>query len=119
MLADPQSVTINSVAEDYDAVGRSQGASTYLVADGDKKLEISHQTLGNGRIRSLVRLTVEVVTADPFNDGLNKPYSMTAYMVIDRPKVGFTTAEAELNAHGLVDYLDGGTILADVIAGQS
>jgi hypothetical protein len=119
MLADPQTITIDSVGVDFPATGRAIGKSVYTSEDGTMSFEISHQPVSGGtRNRRLIRLNVETVAADPFNDSLNKPYSMSTYLVIDVPTVGFSAADVEDYVLALAGWLTSSNV-ADVLGGQS
>jgi hypothetical protein len=117
VLADPQTVTIDSTPVTLNATGRAIDKSAYKSADNLTQLEISH-SYGN-RVRRLVRVNFDIVGTDPVDASLSKPYSMSAYLVVDHPLVGFTASEIEDNVQGLVDYLDTAGFIADLIEGQS
>lgn len=103
MYADPQSVTINSVAKSLARTesGDHNGAFESTV-DG---LQLGIQHALARRYRSTVRLDVSKVSADPLVPSTNRPYSMSAYLVLDIPPQGFTTTEVTNNLKGLVDWL--------------
>lgn len=117
MLADPQSITIDSVAVTLNATGRAIDKSAYKSADNLTNLEISH-SYGN-RVRRLVRVNFDIVGSDPVDSTLTRPYSMSAYLVVDHPLVGFTATQIGDNVQGLVDYLDTAGFIADLVEGQS
>jgi hypothetical protein len=103
MLADPQSVTYNSGSVSLPAIARGANTSKYQKDDGTMALTISH-ALGK-RNRSTVRLDFSKIAADPLISAQNIKYSMSAYLVIDRPVTGFTVAEAKLVVDALTAYL--------------
>ncbi len=116
MFADPQSVTVNAVAESMPRISTGDRTSTYRTSDGEFKLQISHSE--GSRNRRTVRVTQEVVAADPFLTDVNRTYVQHAYIVLDTPKVGFTAAQQDNLAQGLVDYLSDANI-DKIIAGES
>lgn len=91
-FADPQSVTINTVAETLPRVADSApGASFYMKADGSVELRISHT---NGRRnRRLAGLKVTKFSPDPFVPTQNVKLTHSVHVVSDEPLAGFTLAE--------------------------
>nr|UJQ84918.1 MAG: hypothetical protein 2 [Leviviridae sp.] len=63
MLADPQSVTINAVAQSLPAIARGVNTSTYQKDDGTVKLSFAHQY--GKRTRRTARLDFSKIVADP------------------------------------------------------
>lgn len=99
-FADPQSVTYPApisatVSLPRVSVGADQ--STYRAADGTSTL-VASSSYGK-RTRQVLRLDFIKVSADVFQPDINVERSMSAYLVMDRPKDGFTNAEA-LSVYG-------------------
>jgi hypothetical protein len=119
MLADPQSVTINAVANSLPAVGRGVNSSTYQKDDGLVSLAISHTYAK--RTRRTVRLNHSKIAADPLVSSQNIKYSMSAYLVIDTPITGYTVAEAKYIVDALTAYLtaSSGAKVTSVLGGES
>lgn len=119
MLADPQSVTIATIANPLPRTPVSGDGGSFTKDDGNVKLSIKH-TVG-GRFRRLIRLDIRKVASDPLATGYNKEYSMSAYLVIDVPSVGFTATEQKQNVDALVGWLSAstGANLARVIGGEA
>lgn len=90
-LSDPQKITISAVEKKMPRVSTGAFQSTYLNDDGTAKLTVSTQN--GSRKRHVARIDVEKITEDPFS-GDNVPVSMSTYIVIDRPLVGYTNAES-------------------------
>lgn len=107
MFADPQSVTINAVANSLPRTTAGVDAGNFTKDDGNVKLSIKH-TYGS-RNRRLARLDHRKVAADPLATGYNKEYSMAAYVVFDVPSVGYTVAEAKQVIDGLTAWLTAST----------
>jgi hypothetical protein len=120
MLADPQSVTINSVAQSLPAISRGVNTSAYQKDDGTVKLSIAH-TYAKARTRRQVRLDFSKIAADPLVSAQNIKYSMSAYLVIDHPITGFTVAEAKYIVDALTAYLtaSSGAKVTSVLGGES
>ena len=119
MLADPQSVTINSVAQSLPAVSRGQFQSVYQKDDGTVKLSVSHAY--GKRTRRTVRIDFSKVAADPLISAQNIKYSMSTYLVIDQPITGFTVTEAKQIVDALTGYLtaSSGAKVTSVLGGES
>ena len=119
MLADPQSVTINAVANPLPNVGRGVNTSTYQKDDGTVRLAISHQY--GKRTRRTARLDFSKIVADPLVPTQNQKVSMSTYLVIDHPVTGLTNAEIKQVVDGLTAYLTAtsGTVVTKMVGGES
>ncbi len=119
MLADPQSVTINAVAQSLPAIARGVNTSSYQKDDSTVKLTIAHQY--GKRTRRTVRLDQNKISADPLVPAQNQKYSVSAYLVIDHPVTGFTNAEIKYLVDALTAYLtaSSGAKVTSVVAGES
>lgn len=91
MFADPQSLTINAIANSVPRISASDRSATYSSADGNLVFTISHQ-LSKKRMRHLVRIDQRIIAIDPLNS-VNTQQKAAVYMVIDEPEVGFTDAQ--------------------------
>lgn len=89
MFADPlANVTYDSVAQTLPRVSQSGQKSIYQKADGSLTMTISHQLAGSGKIRSVCRL-------DRFVD-VNSDLELeqeAVYVVLERPKTGFSETD--------------------------
>jgi len=114
-FADPQTVLTQSLPR----TGSGESSGSFTKDDGTRKLDISH-SLGR-RYRRVIKLTDTKTAADPLNPTTNKPYSMSASLVIDMPSFGYTVAEAKVIADGLVAYLtaSSGARVAQLLGGES
>lgn len=117
MFSDPQSVTVNSVAQSLPAISRNDSSSVYQKDDATYKLTISHQYKPE-RSRFVVRLDANKVAADPLASANNKVYSHSCYVVIDKPVVGYSNTETQLMTSGLIAWLTSGNILK-VLGGET
>lgn len=119
-FADPQTLTIGATPVTLPRVNVGQGASDYSSADGLVKLKIS-STYGK-RNRRVVRLEHQKIGPDPFTSTTQVPYSMTAYIVMDTPKVGgYTVAQQKEIVDALLAYMSAsaGASITKVIGGES
>lgn len=119
MLADPQTVTINAVAQTLPAIARGVNNSSYQKDDGSVKLSVSHQY--GKRTRRTVRLDYSKIVADPLVPAQNQKVSMSTYLVIDQPITGLTIAEIKQVVDGLTAYLtaSSGAKVTSVVGGES
>lgn len=104
-FADPQSVTINAVAQTLPRVGQGVSSGSFRKDDGNVQLDVSHQSTKGGRTRSLVKLTHRKIAADPLTTAVNLQYSMSVNLTVDRPDIGYTVAEAKQIVDALTAYL--------------
>lgn len=108
MFTDPQSVTVNSVAQSMPRIKVGATDSTYRTADGNFQLRISHQST-KARARRMVRLDQSKIATDPLTTN-NVSVSAGVYIVVDEPLVGFTDAELDYLVDALVGWLSAGNI---------
>lgn len=106
-FADPQSVTINAVANSLPRTSSGVNSGAFKKDDGNVTLEVSHQ-YGKSRTRRTIRLTHRKIAADVYTAD-NVLYSMSTYIVVDTPTAGYTLAEAKQVVDGLAAYLTTGT----------
>jgi hypothetical protein len=118
-FADPQSVTLNAVAQSLPRVYNQGSSSIYSKDDGLVQLTISHT--GTRRFQRRVRLTHAKIAADPLSSGTNVKYSMSVSLVVDVPTVGYTVAEQKYNVDGLIAYLSAssGAKVTQLLGGEN
>lgn len=87
-LADPQTITVNTVAQTLNRIKSDGLRSEYATADEVYKFVVSHQESGK-RTRRMVRIDQRVVAADPLSS-INEYKTLGVYVVIDEPEYGFT-----------------------------
>lgn len=115
-LADPQTVTIATVATQLHNVGTDMGASAYQNDAGEVVLTIRHTS--TKRTRHQARLQKSLITADPLVPSINTNVSWGTQLTIDTPKNGVTTAMAADIANALVLWATPANI-AKLCGGQS
>ena len=120
MLTDPQSVTINSVANSLPRVSTFEGKGVYTKDDGTVKLTVNQQP-GRDRSRLSVRLDQKKIAADPFIPATNRELGVSIFFNIDRPNVGYSAAELKDIASSLTTWLtaSSGANLVKILGGES
>lgn len=109
-FADPQSITVNAVAQSLPRIQSVSGTGAYQKDDGSYALTIAH-TSGK-RNRRQVRLDFSKVAADPYATAVNNKYTGSVYLVIDHPPAGgWTNAEIKDIVLGLTGWLTSANIL--------
>lgn len=102
-FADPQSVTINAVANSLPRVSSGVNTGSFRKDDGNVSLSVSHSY--GKRTRRQVRIDFAKIAADPLISAQNIKYSMSAYLVVDTPVTGFTVAEAKQVIDGFLAWM--------------
>lgn len=103
-FADPQSVTpTGGSAISLPRTSSSIGAGAFTSADGNTTLLVSSQY--GTRTRRTARLNMQKIADNPYNDGLNSLFSMSAYLVVDIPVLGYSLADQEANVGALTAWL--------------
>lgn len=118
-FADPQSVTINAVANSLPRVSTGVNQSVYQKDDSNVKLTPSHQY--GKRTRRTIRLDFSKIAPDPLISSQNIKYSMAAYLVVDVPITGFTLAEQKQIVDALTLYLtaSSGARVTQLLGGEN
>lgn len=118
-LADPQSITINSIAVSLPRTSNGVNSGAFASNDGLVKETISHQY--GKRNRHLFRVDHSKVAPDPFVPSQNAKYSMSCYIVCDTPTTGYTVAEQKQVIDGLIAQLSAtsGALLTKILGGEN
>lgn len=117
MFSEPQTVTVNAVANNLNRVSFGDRAGAFQLPDSSITLKVSHDL--RNRSRRTARLDFTKTAADPLLDGVSRPYSMSVYVVVDHPKVGFTNTEVENNLKALTDWLSTAGVATKLVGGES
>lgn len=104
MFADPQSITVNAVAQSMPRISSSGLKTTYQKNDMSFTLNLSH-TPSKDRIRSMARIDQKSIVPDPLT-AENDYETLSVYLVIDRPLAGFTSTQVEQLITGFKTWLD-------------
>jgi hypothetical protein len=118
-FSDPQSVTINAVAQTLPRISSGVNSGTFQKDDASVKLSVSHSY--GTRVRRTIRLDHSKTAADPLVSGSNQIYSMSCYIVVDVPKSGYTVAEQKQIVDGLTAYLtaSSGARVTQLLGGEN
>lgn len=104
-FADPQSVTINSVAQTLPRISAGVASGVFQKDDATVKLTVSHNVKG-GRARRMLRLDHSKIAGDPLITGTNTRYKGAVWIATDFPsEAGYTVAEAKQIVDALTAYL--------------
>jgi len=118
-FADPYVLTIGAATPSLAAVSRGDNTTTYRSGDSLVQAKVSHSY---GKVnRSVVRIDFTKIAADPFAPSVNQKFTHSAYVVYQRPAVGFTTTEQADLIKGLLAKMSA-TTYADVtklVAGEN
>jgi hypothetical protein len=95
--------------------------SVYETSDGLNKLTLSTTESASNRKRHLVRVDVEKLATNIYEESKKQSVSMSVYLVVDRPVNGYTVAEAKKLVEGLVGLLSASTyaLTEKVLGGES
>jgi len=120
-FADPQSVTINAVAQSLPRVGQGINNGSFRKEDGLVGLSVAHTTSKGRRWRRTIRLEHSKLTADPFIPTQNVQVGTNVYIVVDCPPAGYTNAEIKQVVDGFVAYLSAssGAKITQLLGGES
>ena len=95
--------------------------SIYETSDGLNKLTLSTSESNSNRRRHLVRIDVEKLATNIYEESKKQAVSMSVYLVVDRPVNGYSVAEAKKLVEGLVGLLSASTyaLTEKVLGGES
>lgn len=102
-FADPQSITVNTVAKTLNRIKSDGYRSEYATSDEEFKMTISHQESKN-RTRRMIRVDQRVVASDPLTS-VNEYKSLGVYLVLDEPEYGFSDTEIDYVVQALIAWL--------------
>jgi len=119
MLPDPLSITIGGTTTSLPRVSSSVNAGEFRSNDSSVKEQVSH-TYGN-RTRRMFRVDHNKIVPDPIVSSQNNAVSMSAYIVVDVPKVGYTVAQQKEVVDGLIAQLNAssGALITKFLGGEN
>lgn len=117
MFAEPITVLVNAVSKSLSRVSVGDRKALYESPADGLTLSITH-VVGK-RNRHTIRLDSKKTAADPLLDGVSRAYSMSTYLVVDAPEIGFTLTEQKQIVKALTDWLGTSTNTDKVLAGES
>lgn len=117
-FADPQSLTINAVAQTLPRTSSGSNTGTFQTNDGTVRLSVSHNY--GKRNRRTIRVDFSKIAADPLTSE-NVEFSMSTYVVVDTPVRGFTVTEAKQIVDALTAYLtaSSGARVTQLLGGEN
>lgn len=115
-FADPQSITVNSVAQSLPRIKSDGTRSEYLEDVEEFKMTLSHQE-SKTRTRRMVRIDQRVVAEDPLTS-VSEYKTLGCYLVVDEPEYGFSDVEIGYVVTALIAWLEAGTNVAQLLASQ-
>jgi hypothetical protein len=117
--ADPQSVTINAVAQSLPRISSGQSSGVFQKDDATVKLSVSHQV--GKRARRAIRLDFNKIAPDVFNTASNLRQAMSVSLAVDVPLTGFTIAEQKQIVDALTAYLtaSSGSKVTQLLGGEN
>lgn len=105
MFADPQTITVATVAKTLARISSNGLTSVYENSDNTYKLTISHQIMNNGRIKSMARVDRREIVTNPLDSSTDYD-TLSEWYVIERPSYGFTSTQITDVATGFKAWLD-------------
>jgi hypothetical protein len=116
--SDPQSVTVSGTASSLPRTSSGTNSGAFQSPDGAIVLKVSNAY--GKRNRRTVRLEHAKIAADPLT-AANTKFSMTAYVVVDTPVVGYSVAEAQAVVAALTKWLTdtSGSNVAKLLGGEN
>ncbi len=108
MLADPQSITVSAVAKSMPRILNEGTHALYQMSDQTFSLDVRHTSFNKdkkARVRSRVGFTQRAVVADPLT-AVNDFETVDISIQIDRPEVGFSSAQIDAMCVGFKTWLD-------------
>lgn len=95
--------------------------SVYETSDGLNKLTLSTTQSNSNRRRHLVRIDVEKLTTNIYEEAKKQAVSASVYLVVDRPIAGYTVAEMKKLIEGLVGLISASTysVAEKLLGGES
>lgn len=103
-FSDPQTVTINAVAQTLPRISSGESSGVFQKDDASVKLTVSHKKVGS-RSSRMIRLDHTKTAADPLLAGVNVQARFGVWLVADVPATGYTIAEQKQIVDALVAYL--------------
>lgn len=114
-LADPQTLTVNTVEQTLNRVKSEGTRSVYKTPDEEFSFTVSHQE-SKSRTRRMCRVDQRIVAADPLT-ATNEYKDLGVYLVIDEPEYGFTDTEIDYVVQALTAWLTSANV-AKVLGNQ-
>jgi hypothetical protein len=102
-FGEPITITVNGVGLSFAKRETSGTSSKWSTADNLWELIISHQIIGENRVRSMARLNQRKIVTDPV-DSTNDWDTSSTWLVQERPEFGFSTTELKNQVTGFTTW---------------
>ncbi len=118
-FSDPQTITINAIANVLARIGFGQNTGTFSKDDQSVKLDVRHSYNGK-RARRVARIDHSKFTADPYIPANQSKVTFATYLVFDEPIAGYTVAEKKQIVDGLLAWLSAssGANITKILGGE-
>jgi hypothetical protein len=116
-FADPQSITVNAVAQSMPRISTTGLRSVYQKSDETYKLTISHD-VNTQRVRSVYRIDNKAVVSDPLSS-INDFETLSMYLVLERPPFGFSETQVSQLWAGFKDAINAAGIITKIYGRES
>lgn len=120
-FSDPETITVNAVAQSLKRVGSGLNAGTLRTNDGNFVVDVAH-SYNKGRARHTVAIKQRKISADPVLPSTNTEFTQTIRITADVPNnTGFTVAEQKLLVDGFLTWLTAtsGAKMTQLLGGES
>lgn len=120
LFTDPQTVTINAIANTLNRVGSGENKGTFRKDDGLVRLSYSH-AYPKGSASRLAKLEHFKIASDPLMAGQSFPTGMQVHLVVKTPETGYTLTETKQVIDGFLAYLtaSSGANVTKLLGGES
>nr|UJQ85834.1 MAG: hypothetical protein 2 [Leviviridae sp.] len=120
MLADPQTITINAIAQTLARTSMGANSGAFATNDGTHKLAVSH-SLGNVNQR-IIRLDRVQTVSNPLTTGEYLDVADSVWLVSKTPRVGYLTVTQQKQlVDGFLAALtaSSGALITKLLGGES
>jgi hypothetical protein len=120
VFTDPETITVNSVAQPLARVASGTGTGSLQTSDGNFKLDIAHSYSKRGRHTVVFRQ--RKLAADPLISANNAEFTMSCRITVDVPyNQGYTVAEQKLMIDGFLAWItaSSGAKMTKLLGGEN
>lgn len=107
MLADPQSITVDTQEKSLPRIGVRGDTNEYMSADGEFTFYVTHRKSGT-RDRKTISILQTKIAADPLT-AVNQRVNASVALSVNSPLSGFTATELKHIVDALADYVKAST----------
>lgn len=122
-LADPQTITVSTVAQPMPRVGLTANSGSFQHADSTYFLDVFHN-IGKGknaRNQHGVRFTGRKTSADPYIPANSILSQMSCTFTANVPQIGYAVADQKAQVVGFLTWLqaNSGAIITQLLGNES